>query len=330
MFARKLRDGLLATAAAGALVLTWGTGAHAASISSLLYGITLFEDNSAEEQNVDTNGNALLDVDDTLRGILKIQGLQDGTGGGGPTHNIASAGTGNNELAAVFEVQVATKTANGNFLDPDGSCLGDPQCDGVGSVLNGDEKTLYDFTFTSNAAFGVEFGTAGAMVVFFEDTAHEWTLASATGGGVACTTTGSGGDCEKNVIENAVSGALSPVLVLGFNGSAGEFWTATNALDDPTFLIGQPDSLVFGGFNVGASVLFSVYPVILLPGSDALGSGSIHGNANLLGTPLTVYDATDDVDFTMAFRVPEPATLGIMGIGLLGLGAISRRRKRAA
>ena len=66
----------------------------------------------------------------------------------------------------------------------------------------------------------------------------------------------------------------------------------------------------FATGNVGADGLI-----------DVNGSGSFI--APSIGAQ---YDLFDNVDFTV--RVPEPTTLGLFGISLLGLGILMRRRRR--
>jgi len=64
------------------------------------------------------------------------------------------------------------------------------------------------------------------------------------------------------------------------------------------------------------------------------GYRSIGFRAEENGSWLTFWDdsaANDDDDYDdliarVYYRVPEPATLGLMGLGLLGLGLASRRR----
>jgi hypothetical protein len=347
MFARKLRDGLLATAAAGALVLGMGIGAASAgtALSSLVYPVTLLEDNDAESIGTDSGSNGLLDVGDTFRGILQIQTFADGAGVG-LDHTLA-ASSGNNTLTGIFEVEIKSRT-----LLFSGAQFGSVTSD------------VYAFTFGPTAAFEATYGT-GAMVALYEDTLDDYNS------GTGCTT-GAGGTCEATV----TNGTLW--MVLGFGGEDGgagadattdatgdEGWRATGP-EDPTVADefatnanveaavditgdGVPDITVSSGFSYNLSILQNLTGLTFLqvaaqpltatgPGADQDGFIDFSGSGNIKGTQnpdgvsgdATNYAATSDLDASFRVKVPEPATLGIMGIGLLGLGAISRRRKRAA
>lgn len=46
-------------------------------------------------------------------------------------------------------------------------------------------------------------------------------------------------------------------------------------------------------------------------------------------TPINLIEIIDDVTFTRAAHVPEPTMLGLLGIGLLGLGALRSQQRKA-
>jgi len=302
------------TAAVGLAAASFAAHAGpAASIGSLLFGDTLYEDDSAETIYIDQNGDGKLDVGDTLRGILRIQKL---TNNSNPAQNnaLSIAPAAGVELTGIFEAQVTGKTSVGGGL--------------------------FNFTFGATSNFATSVGLNAsydgkAMVALWADDTPDWQFAGAT-----CTTTGPGGDCEAN----AKNGEL--FMVTGITSAVGNqnagFWYANGAPDLVSFFTALGTEVAAGQFNYGLNVLYDatgklIYggigcsPLNALAGFCALGQVTdVGGSGQLLGSQGTgtPYLATDDTDFRAKY-VPEPGVLALMGAGLFGLGAFRRSRSRA-
>jgi hypothetical protein len=315
--------GLLGAAAIGALAVGFGSSPAAAlSIQDYMFNNTLWNDESAESIAVDNNSNGLLDVGDTLRGILHINQANNQTPPGG---SIIPA-TQNNEITAIFEAQVATKTLTGaNALGP-----------------------LYTFTFvpvggvngTGFVAPGVV-GQAGAMVAMYFDSDENTNKFELNG--PTCTSTAPGGNCEQNASDDSL------VLVLGQGSDVDFQWFAQNASDNPSNAEKINTATPIGDFHAFLSVLtnntgkaFSPIGEGLfdnpLDGGDGkidiVASGTLRGSCAVSDTfpapcptPATPYQAEDKTDFTFN-TIPEPATLTFLGASLLGMGIASRRRRK--
>jgi hypothetical protein len=307
----KLKTTVFAALAAAFGFALMAGSAQAATIAQLIAANPNFqlEDDSAENQNVDLNTNGLLDVGDTLRGIVEFPQLRnlDTT-----DVTLLTPLVGNTNLSAVFEIVVTSKT----------------QTAGAGTPLDPSDD-LFTFTFGAYAPFAVELGLeTGAMIAFYEDAVDNVSI-----GGAGCTTVGSGGDCEGNVIDGTL------VLQLGESATElDEAWVASNATDNTSALTGVSPSTAVGNFQFQLDVLDSAIGefgetqdtfIDGLPGGNNLiawlGSGSVLGTEGL-NTP---YDVSDDADL-QATAVPEPTTLGLMGAGLLALAGFARRRFRKA
>jgi hypothetical protein len=288
----RFRNGLVGALGAIALLALSAGSAHAGEIDAYLFPNTTWDDFDFEEQNVDLDNDGILDVGDTLRGILQIQAVVDGD-----TLTTLLPPIEGTSLTAVFEIEVLTKSPNG---------------DGT-----------FDYTFGVYAGFEAEIGVTGAMVAFYTDANFDFTAGGCT--------TSSGGTCEATIVDGTLA------FVAGFDGDPDEDWTANDAPEDPSLGAFALSTANLGTFEADLSVLYldsnkeivQIAEQIASIGGDGfvdvLITGDIGGTSNL-NTP---YDIFTDTDLTFgAVAVAEPSTLGLLGIGLFGFGLLLSRRRR--
>ena len=270
-----------------ALLLAVASSVQAANVNSQLFvgNRNQLSDNSAEYLSVDLNANGILEVGDSIRGIIDINTVEN-LDVASPT-NFLGGGSGNNELAGVFEI----------------TCIDSVP---VGMGLN-------FVTFAPSAAFQTQYG-AGAMVALYEDPVVQFTRSGAA----------------IPVLEaNVTNGVLYQVF--GFSAAPGTTigWTALA----PTNLVAAgatPPGVNAGMVNFALNLLAN--PGGLPLGLVANGFGGVSnlaGSGNILGTggvptPYMVYDNFDAV----IQPVPVPASMLLLGSGLIGLVGFRRKARK--
>jgi hypothetical protein len=339
-----LKQALLRTAAAGALLLGIGLGsASAAPIGALLAGgDNLLSDNSAEYLVELGTPDGIVDVGERLRGIASIGTIENSSFPAGVS---IGGATGHSELTAIFDITVLSKVTFGMALSGGGLC-----------------GRFYCFEFGPSIGFAAEMDAAGfglhpgAMVGFFEDPTPDYTrsiLTDTIPGGTTDTTPASIATDRLTMEGFATNGSAFWLFGLDF---LDDFWVAGADTDSIAAGGAAPLNSDFGSFNLGVSLLEAVTGPTLLPIScldrtappppvgppptfatvDACGNGHLLSKGPTDGGPggstphiNSAMDSFDDVNFNIQL-VPEPGTLGLFGIALLGFGWMARRRKAMA
>jgi len=122
------------------------------------------------------------------------------------------------------------------------------------------------------------------------------------------------------------SGAIDPITVSGLNSAFGFYWGSIDSFNTVDFFYGSDMVTSFTGSDLAALLGTSNSPHY---GTDQYVNFFVDGLSGDSSFDSVKLSSMDGIAFEVAaapVAVPEPAIIGLMGLGLLGLGLARRRR----